>query len=72
MHTITSSCRRRHEYDIQGCESAILKHDLLLNAEEGESALVAEAKLPQVVGDDQPGFGELLNLRGGPAGGVFP
>jgi chromosome partitioning protein len=31
MHTITSSCRRRHEYDIQGCESAILKHDPFLN-----------------------------------------
>ena len=30
MHTITSSCRRRHEYDIQGCESAILKHDLIV------------------------------------------
>ena len=35
-------------------------------------ALVAEAEHPQVVGDDQPGFGDFLDLRGCPLRGVFP
>ena len=34
-------------------------------------ALVAEAEHPQIVGDDQPGFGDFLDLRGCPLWGVF-
>src|SRR6267143_2631349 len=38
----------------------------------GVSSPGAEAELPQVVGDEQPGFGARLNLGGSPARGVFP
>lgn len=34
-------------------------------------ALIAEAELPEVVSNSQPGFGEFLNLLRGPALGVL-
>src|SRR5438445_9461091 len=46
--------------------------DTLLDGRARHSSPGAEAELPQVVGDEQPGFGARLNLRGGPARGVSP
>ncbi len=69
LHEVTCSMQR----PLQG-GNAIQEplRDYASRKEGWNSSLIAEAEPSKIVGNDQPGFGELLNLLGSPSRGMLP